>query len=151
MAASQSQDSAGGSEAKGKRARSAAGVDAGAGGGGGAGSRSTGVRKSKKRDSSAPAAAPAPASRVQPVSAAASLVENYRGVSCVEFFYKWVFVYLRIFFSYLGVQTVDDTDALDCGVCFLPLKPPIFQVLYARTACPNYDAVILAPKHLSVP
>jgi hypothetical protein len=23
---------------------------------------------------------------------------------------------------------VEDTDALDCGVCFLPLKPPIFQV-----------------------
>jgi hypothetical protein len=23
---------------------------------------------------------------------------------------------------------VADADALDCGVCFLPLKPPIFQV-----------------------
>ncbi|XP_034604838.1 uncharacterized protein [Setaria viridis] len=25
-------------------------------------------------------------------------------------------------------MTVDRTDALDCGICFLPLKPPIFQV-----------------------
>jgi E3 ubiquitin-protein ligase SIAH1 len=28
----------------------------------------------------------------------------------------------------VGDVTVEDTDALDCGVCFLPLKPPIFQV-----------------------
>jgi E3 ubiquitin-protein ligase SIAH1 len=27
-----------------------------------------------------------------------------------------------------GDAMVEDTDALDCGVCFLPLKPPIFQV-----------------------
>jgi E3 ubiquitin-protein ligase SIAH1 len=26
------------------------------------------------------------------------------------------------------VVAVEDTDALDCGVCYLPLKPPIFQV-----------------------
>lgn len=25
--------------------------------------------------------------------------------------------------------TLDDPDALDCGVCFHPLKPPIFQVI----------------------
>jgi E3 ubiquitin-protein ligase SIAH1 len=30
--------------------------------------------------------------------------------------------------SAAGDATVEDTDALDCGVCFLPLKPPIFQV-----------------------
>lgn len=32
--------------------------------------------------------------------------------------------------------TLADADALDCGVCFLPLKPPIFQVrryVLART------------------
>ncbi|TVU17625.1 hypothetical protein EJB05_33673, partial [Eragrostis curvula] len=23
--------------------------------------------------------------------------------------------------------TLEDTDAFDCGICFLPLKPPIFQ------------------------
>jgi len=31
-----------------------------------------------------------------------------------------------------GDVTVEETDALDCGVCFLPLKPPIFQV-HTRT------------------
>jgi hypothetical protein len=28
--------------------------------------------------------------------------------------------------------TVVDEDVLDCGVCFLPLKPPIFQVYLRR-------------------
>jgi E3 ubiquitin-protein ligase SIAH1 len=50
---------------------------------------------------------PPPSSRVRPESAAAAL----------------------------GGVTVEDTDALDCGVCFLPLKPPIFQVR-TRTTLP---------------
>jgi len=33
----------------------------------------------------------------------------------------------------VGEMTVDRTHALDCGICFLPLKPPIFQV-HARLA-----------------
>jgi hypothetical protein len=24
--------------------------------------------------------------------------------------------------------TVEDADTLDCGVCYRPLKPPVFQV-----------------------
>jgi len=28
----------------------------------------------------------------------------------------------------VGYVLVEDTDALDCGVCYRPLKPPIFQV-----------------------
>ncbi|CAN6358568.1 unnamed protein product [Urochloa humidicola] len=31
--------------------------------------------------------------------------------------------------------TVDDTDALDCGVCYLPLKPPIFQCAVGHVVC----------------
>ncbi|WVZ96338.1 hypothetical protein U9M48_041993 [Paspalum notatum var. saurae] len=31
--------------------------------------------------------------------------------------------------------TVPDTDFLDCDICFLPLKPPIFQVSMRRWAC----------------
>ena len=27
----------------------------------------------------------------------------------------------------VGYVLVEDTDALDCGVCYRPLKPPIFQ------------------------
>jgi hypothetical protein len=60
--------------------------------------------------SSAPATAPASTSRARPESAAALLVD----------------------------VTVEDADALDCGVCFLPLKPPIFQVLrYTRIPSPD--------------
>ena len=29
----------------------------------------------------------------------------------------------------LAVALEDGGDALDCGVCYLPFKPPIFQVL----------------------
>ena len=39
---------------------------------------------------------------------------------------------------------VEDADVLDCDVCFLPLKPPIFQVLYTSTTtrfCGNYDRI----------
>ena len=39
---------------------------------------------------------------------------------------------------------VEDAEALDCGVCFLPLKPPIFQVLYTSTTTRfsgNYDGI----------
>ncbi|XP_066368835.1 uncharacterized protein [Miscanthus floridulus] len=57
--------------------------------------------------SSAPATAPASASRAHPGSAAASLVD----------------------------VTVEDADALDCGVCFLPLKPPIFQCNVGHVVC----------------
>ena len=28
----------------------------------------------------------------------------------------------------VGYVSVEDADALDCGVCYRPLKPPIFQV-----------------------
>jgi hypothetical protein len=38
-----------------------------------------------------------------------------------------------------GVVAVEDTDALDFGVCYLPLKPPIFQVVLILHA--------LAPVH----
>ncbi|XP_024314585.1 E3 ubiquitin-protein ligase SINA-like 10 [Brachypodium distachyon] len=31
--------------------------------------------------------------------------------------------------------TVEDTDALDCGVCWLPLKPPIFQCQVGHVFC----------------
>ncbi|CAL5096998.1 unnamed protein product [Urochloa decumbens] len=31
--------------------------------------------------------------------------------------------------------TVEDTDALDCGVCYLPLKPPIFQCAVGHVVC----------------
>ncbi|CAN6340654.1 unnamed protein product, partial [Urochloa humidicola] len=34
-----------------------------------------------------------------------------------------------------GDATVEDTDALDCGVCFLPLKPPIFQCDEGHVVC----------------
>ncbi|XP_066360836.1 uncharacterized protein [Miscanthus floridulus] len=34
-----------------------------------------------------------------------------------------------------GDVTVEDTDALDCGVCFLPLKPPIFQCKAGHAVC----------------
>jgi E3 ubiquitin-protein ligase SIAH1 len=54
----------------------------------------------------APESAPAPASPARPKSAAGSVVD----------------------------VTVVDADVLDCGVCFLPLKPPIFQVLYTTAA-----------------
>ncbi|GJM94629.1 hypothetical protein PR202_ga11291 [Eleusine coracana subsp. coracana] len=39
-----------------------------------------------------------------------------------------------------GIVAVEDTDALDCGVCFLPLKPPIFQDSQRQSAtefCPK--------------
>ncbi|RCV35757.1 hypothetical protein SETIT_7G265700v2 [Setaria italica] len=32
-------------------------------------------------------------------------------------------------------MTVDRTDALDCGICFLPLKPPIFQCDVGHVVC----------------
>ncbi|KAK3140696.1 hypothetical protein QOZ80_5AG0404500 [Eleusine coracana subsp. coracana] len=31
--------------------------------------------------------------------------------------------------------TVEDTDALNCGMCFLPLKPPIFQCEVGHVVC----------------
>ncbi|XP_048532975.1 E3 ubiquitin-protein ligase SINA-like 11 isoform X3 [Triticum urartu] len=31
--------------------------------------------------------------------------------------------------------TLVDADALDCGVCFLPLKPPIFQCMVGHVLC----------------
>lgn len=34
-----------------------------------------------------------------------------------------------------GDVTVEETDALDCGVCFLPLKPPIFQCNVGHVVC----------------
>jgi hypothetical protein len=61
---------------------------------------SAGVHKmSKGSGSSHPAMPSPPPSQMQPEGAAAA-----------------------------GDVTVEETDALDCGVCFLPLKPPIFQV-----------------------
>ncbi|CAL4902905.1 unnamed protein product [Urochloa decumbens] len=79
-----------------------------AAGGGGAASASAGVRKEKKGSSSmAAAAAPASAARALPESAAAWVVD----------------------------VTVEDADALDCGVCFLPLKAPIFQCEVGHVVC----------------
>ncbi|KAJ1261698.1 hypothetical protein BS78_09G050500 [Paspalum vaginatum] len=63
--------------------------------------------KKKGRGSSAPAAAPAPVS-AHPESAASSSLEDV---------------------------TVEDTDFLDCGVCFLPLKRPIFQCDVGHVVC----------------
>ncbi|RLM98461.1 E3 ubiquitin-protein ligase SINA-like 7 [Panicum miliaceum] len=37
-----------------------------------------------------------------------------------------------------GVVAVEDTDALDCGVCYLPLKPPIFQCDVGHVVCSPY-------------
>ncbi|TVU17668.1 hypothetical protein EJB05_33717, partial [Eragrostis curvula] len=37
--------------------------------------------------------------------------------------------------STLANVTVDDADALDCGVCFLPLKLPIFQCKVGHMVC----------------
>ncbi|CAN6331454.1 unnamed protein product [Urochloa humidicola] len=34
-----------------------------------------------------------------------------------------------------GVIAVDNTGALDCRVCFLPLKPPIFQCEVGHVVC----------------
>ena len=30
----------------------------------------------------------------------------------------------------LANLTVEDADTLECGVCYLPLRPPVFQVTY---------------------
>ncbi|OEL20643.1 hypothetical protein BAE44_0018337 [Dichanthelium oligosanthes] len=35
----------------------------------------------------------------------------------------------------VGEMTVECTDALDCGICFLPLKPPIFQCDVGHVLC----------------
>ncbi|PVH61788.1 hypothetical protein PAHAL_3G122100 [Panicum hallii] len=35
----------------------------------------------------------------------------------------------------VGEMTVDRTHALDCGICFLPLKPPIFQCDVGHVVC----------------
>ncbi|PVH61780.1 hypothetical protein PAHAL_3G121100 [Panicum hallii] len=60
-----------------------------------------------------PSSGAAPASRMRPESAAAATT----------------------------AVAVEDTDALDCGVCFLPLKPPIFQAmavsLSTHKICPS--------------
>ncbi|TVU17710.1 hypothetical protein EJB05_33761, partial [Eragrostis curvula] len=41
----------------------------------------------------------------------------------------------------------EDTDALDCGVCFLPLKPPIFQCEVGHLLCsPCRDRLAAAGK-----
>jgi hypothetical protein len=102
----------GGGEPKRKRARSV-GVVAG---GGGAAAASADVRK--ENGFSAPVAAPesppAPASPARSKSAAGSVVD----------------------------VTVVDADVLDCGVCFLPLKPPIFQVLYTTAATNSSQTTI---------
>ncbi|KAK3137250.1 hypothetical protein QOZ80_5BG0449780 [Eleusine coracana subsp. coracana] len=37
--------------------------------------------------------------------------------------------------SALSNVTVEDADALDCGVCFLPLKAPIFQCEVGHVLC----------------
>ena len=43
----------------------------------------------------------------------------------------------------VGEMTVDRTHALDCGICFLPLKPPIFQVHAASTTLLYFLPLIL--------
>ncbi|TVU40216.1 hypothetical protein EJB05_13681, partial [Eragrostis curvula] len=37
--------------------------------------------------------------------------------------------------SFVGDMTMDRTGALDCGVCFLPLKPPLFQCDVGHVVC----------------
>ncbi|CAL4910291.1 unnamed protein product [Urochloa decumbens] len=73
---------------------------------------SVGVRKKSQGSGSSGAAMPppppSPPSRVRPESAAAAVA---------------------------GGVTAEDTDALDCGVCFLPLKPPIFQCKSGHVVC----------------
>ncbi|CAN6345311.1 unnamed protein product [Urochloa humidicola] len=66
---------------------------------------SAGVHKKSKGSGSSDAAMPA--SRMRPERAAAAA----------------------------GDAMVEDTDALDCGVCFLPLKPPIFQCDEGHVVC----------------
>ncbi|CAN6336288.1 unnamed protein product [Urochloa humidicola] len=76
---------------------------------GGGGAASFAAVLKEKKGSTIPAAAPAPASasRARPESAAASVAD----------------------------VTVEDADALDCGVCFLPLKAPIFQCEVGHVVC----------------
>lgn len=51
----------------------------------------------------------------------------------------------------VGYMSVEDADALDCGACYHPLKPPIFQVHpkpYTRpTHCPGTQVLQLQPVH----
>nr|CAB3463959.1 unnamed protein product [Digitaria exilis] len=69
---------------------------------------SSGVRKKSKGSDSSDAAMPMPPpSRGRPESAAAAA----------------------------GAVTVEDTDALECGVCFHPLKSPIFQCKRGHVVC----------------
>ncbi|CAN6340661.1 unnamed protein product [Urochloa humidicola] len=35
----------------------------------------------------------------------------------------------------VSAMTVEDIDAFDCGVCYLPLKPPIFQCINGHAVC----------------
>ncbi|CAN6326722.1 unnamed protein product [Urochloa humidicola] len=35
----------------------------------------------------------------------------------------------------VSAMTVEDIDALDCSVCYLPLKPPIFQCINGHAVC----------------
>ncbi|WVZ96416.1 hypothetical protein U9M48_042054 [Paspalum notatum var. saurae] len=37
--------------------------------------------------------------------------------------------------SVIAEATVENTGALDCGICFLPLKPPIFQCNVGHVVC----------------
>ncbi|KAJ1261695.1 hypothetical protein BS78_09G050300 [Paspalum vaginatum] len=67
-----------------------------------------GSRTIKKKVPSSPAAAPASASSAHPESVAASSLVDV---------------------------TVEDTDALDCRVCFLPLKAPIFHCDIGHVVC----------------
>ncbi|KAJ1255743.1 hypothetical protein BS78_K166000 [Paspalum vaginatum] len=49
--------------------------------------------------------------------------------------------------SVIGDATVENTGALDCGICFLPLKPPIFQQaesVHAFLHC-NVGHVVCSP------
>nr|CAB3460255.1 unnamed protein product [Digitaria exilis] len=64
-------------------------------------------KKSKGSDSSDAAMPMPPPSRGRPESAAAAA----------------------------GAVTVEDTDALECGVCFHPLKSPIFQCKWGHVVC----------------
>ncbi|CAN6331439.1 unnamed protein product [Urochloa humidicola] len=46
-----------------------------------------------------------------------------------------------------GVVAVEDTDALNCGVCFVPLKPPIFQCNAGHVVCsPCHDKLKVTGK-----
>ncbi|CAM0957727.1 unnamed protein product [Alopecurus aequalis] len=49
----------------------------------------------------------------------------------------------------LANMTVEDADALDCGVCYLPLRSPIFQCRVGHVVCsPCHDKLLTTKCHV---